>query len=431
MGRYKHYQQLKCYMNNVSVGTLTHRQNNLSFQYDDSWLSSRLARPISLSLPLQSESHKGKQVYAYFENLLPDNVAVRKQIVDRLGANSTHPFDLLRAIGADCIGAISLIDEENPIPSSNRGYQKLNESEIATILRNTISDNSLGMDQDDDFRISLAGAQEKTALTLIDGQWYKPHGKLATTHILKLPIYSNRQFGPDLSDSVENEWFHLELFRNLGFDTATCSIVRFKAMKALSVERFDRRWKDDQLLRLPQEDLCQALGYVSGSKYEEHGGPGIKAIMDLLAQSSQPDIDRKTFMRSQVISWLIAATDAHAKNYSIFLKPNGFHLTPTYDVLSAFPYFGQGEIHAKKIKLAMALLGKNKQYRWNNIMRRHFISTAEKIGFDTQLMDSILDETKSLFPNALEKTIDSVPTGFPAHIIKATKNKALQKLKRI
>ena len=431
MGRKKHSRQLQCYMNDNKVGILTFKQNQLSFQYDKNWLTLLVRRPLSLSLPLQAQAHKGDTVYSYFENLLPDNDSVRKQIVDRLGAYSRHPFDLLRVVGADCIGAIRLIDEDDPVKSSDKDYERLNESEVAELLRQTASGETMGMQADDEFRISLAGAQEKTALTLIDNQWYRPHGKLPTTHILKLPIYTNNQFGPDLTNSVENEWFHLELFRNLGLKTAECSILQFEDIKVLSVERFDRKRHKDTFYRVPQEDLCQALGFVSGSKYEDKGGPGIAPIMELLSNSLTPIVDRETFMKTLVCSWLIAATDAHAKNFSIYLKPDGFQLTPTYDVLSVYPYFGQGSIQSKKIKMAMAMIGKNRHYIWDDIQRRHFISTARHVKFSVDRMVEIIEDIKKNFPDALNKTIESSPYRFPEDIIKMTSKFALKKLKQL
>ncbi len=418
-------------MNDEKVGILTFKQHQLSFQYDENWLNLPIRRPISLSLPLQSQPHKGDSVYSYFENLLPDNDSTRKQIVDRLGAYSSHPFDLLRVVGADCIGAIRLVDEDDPIKSSNKDYERLSDSEVAKILRQTASGETMGMQEDDEFRISLAGAQDKTALTRINNHWYKPHGQLPTTHILKLPIYTNNQFGPNLANSVENEWFHLELFRNLKIKTTECSILQFEDIKVLAVERFDRIRHKDTIYRLPQEDLCQALGFVSGSKYEDQGGPGIAPIMELLSNSLTPLADRETFMKTLVCSWLIAATDAHAKNFSIYLKPEGFHLTPSYDVLSIYPYFGQGSIQPKKIKMAMAMMGKNRHYQWDEIQRRHFISTARQVKFSVDRMEEIIDEVKNLFPDALEKTIQSSPRDFPKDIIDKTSKYSITKLKQL
>ena len=431
MGRKKLSQSLLCLMNDLPVGTLTRSHAQLSFQYAKEWLVSSRARPISLSMPLQEQPHKGEKVHAYFENLLPDNPTIRHKIVDRLGALSTHPYDLLRVIGADCVGALTFLDEENPIHTEQPGTIPLSEFDIERMLKNVASGQMLGMLPDDEFRISLAGAQEKTALVLEKGRWSKPIGAMPTTHILKLPISNNSQFGPDLSDSVENEFFCMRLIQNLGFKVAEVEMIRFGEVKALAVKRFDRVREKNKRLRLPQEDFCQALGVVSGSKYEEHGGPGIAACMNLLANSALPHDDRSTFMRTQLIFWLLAAIDAHAKNYSIFLKPEGFYLAPVYDVLSAIPYFGQGNIHRKKIKMAMALQGKNRHYFWDNILPRHFVETAKRVGFDVGEMEKIIEQTKLSFPVALNKTISELPQSFPRKIVEPIKKYSLLKLDRL
>lgn len=418
-------------MNDELVGILELKQNQMRFQYDENWLHSKRGRPISLSLPLQTQTHKGDKVHAYFENLLPDNTNIRQRIVDRLGAASLHPFELLRIVGADCIGALTFIDEKDPVHSKEPGCEPIDESEIAAILKKAASGQVLGMEADEDFRISLAGAQEKTALTFWNGQWCKPYGTMPTTHILKLPIQSNEQFGPNLGSSVENEWFCLQLLDNMGFDVAKSTIECFEDQKVLAVERFDRCKVQDKLYRLPQEDFCQALGITSGSKYEDHGGPGIHDIMELLANSLEPQLDRESFMRAQVVFWLLAAIDAHAKNYSIFLNKDGFKMTPFYDVLSASPYFGQEKIQSKKIKMAMALNGKNRHYHWEQIQRRHFISTAKLVRFSEQKMNEILGLVIDEFPQAMDKTIMALPEGFPIEVVEPIEKYAKSKIARL
>jgi len=235
----------------------------------------------------------------------------------------------------------------------------------------------LGMQRDEDFRISIAGAQEKTALTYWQEQWYKPIGTTPTTHIFKLPL-------PYLESSVENEWFCLRFLNHLGINVPEVAIKTFVDQKVLILTRFDRKLIDNGIIRLPQEDMCQALGILSGKKYQSDGGPSIKDVMGVLKTSSNSLADQHTFMKTQVVYWLLAAIDGHAKNFSIFLQPRGlFSLTPIYDVISVYPYFGQENIPSKqKIKMAMAVYGEKKlHYKWNEILRRHWLTTAQKIGF--------------------------------------------------
>jgi len=430
-------------MNGVLVGCLSLRSGRLSFKYAQSWLQHPQARPISLSIPLQSEELKNDSVHAYFDNLLPDNEQVRKTIVDFFGAASSKPFDILSVIGVDCVGALSFtevlseIDKNPNLKIKSKDLIEVDDARIADILTRTRSGHVLGMRQEDDFRFSLAGAQDKTALTYWKGKWYKPIGATPTTHILKLPIQNSQQLGLDLSSSVENEWFCLRFMKHLGFDVANASIATFLDQSALVVERFDRKVTHDSIIRLPQEDMCQALGVVSGSKYEEHGGPGIQDIMRLLKTSEEALGDRYLFMKSQVVFWLLAAIDGHAKNFSIFLRAQGYSLTPFYDVMSAYPYFGQVQGRSKlsmqkqKIKMAMGVYGKNKHYKWYGILKRHWLSMAEKVKFPQDEMDRIIEELVEGVPASIEKTLEDLPKGFPRLVSEAIAEGTLNCLQKL
>lgn len=162
-------------------------------------------------------------------------------------------------------------------------------------------------------------------------------------------IIHHESLGLDLSLSADNERFFDE---NLGMAVAACEIGQFEDHKVLVVERFDRRVDENTIYPLPQEGICQALGKVSGSKSEEKGGPGSQQVMDLLSGSRNAFADRLEFLWVQIVFWLLAAIDGHGKNFSIALNQDGYRLTPYYDVLSAYPYFGQGNVRPQKIKLA-------------------------------------------------------------------------------
>ncbi|MBM9515320.1 HipA domain-containing protein, partial [Desulfogranum marinum] len=188
--------------------------------------------------------------------------------------------------------------------------------------------------------------------------------------------------------------------REFGFPVANAELAMFGQKKVLIVERFDRKWSSsgDWLLRLPQEDCCQALGIAPALKYESNGGQGIEFIMTMLLGSQKAIDDREMFFKSQILFWMLAAVDGHGKNFSIFIESGtSFRLTPLYDVLSAFPIFQSRGIETKKAKMAMALQGKNKQYHFSMIQPRHFISTATQVGFSpkmaTQLMLDMAEKT--------------------------------------
>lgn len=401
MGRRKFADTLYCHMNDEFVGTLTSRLNNLSFRYSDSWLNSKLGRAISVSMPLADQEYSGDSLNAYFDNLLPDNPDVRKHMVDRLGAKSTKPFDLLAAIGKDCIGALTFSRDQAPKPVPDVEIIPLNEQQISQLIADSRTGKTLGMQQDNTFRFSIAGAQEKTALTRWKGQWGIPVGRTPTTHILK-PRILTRPGEPDLSSSVENEWFCLRVIQALGFPVASTEIGSFNGEDALIVERFDRKAINNKLYRLPQEDLCQALGVASGSKYEEYGGPGAKEIMGILSTSAASVSDQDTFMSSQLLFWLLAAIDGHAKNFSLSLQRSGYQLTPLYDVLSAHGFEQTGNLHPKKLKMAMAVNGKNRHYNWNTVYPRHWETHAKSVGYHKSRMDMVIANITSRLKTCLD-----------------------------
>lgn len=407
-------------MNGQLIGQLEKTaQNGLTFAYDASWISTPGARPISLSLPLVNQAFSGNVVYNFFDNLLPDNAQIRARIQAKFSIATNQPFDLLASIGKDCVGAIQLIEGNIPLFKKSINSEPLSEKEIATILRG-YQNYPLGMiDKTSKFRISIAGAQEKSAFFLHKNTWRRPLGETPTTHIFKLPIGFIQHQQMDLSDSCENEWLCAQITQAFGLSTAQCEILHFEDVKLLAVERFDRKLSQDKswLMRLPQEDMCQALGISPNLKYEADGGPGIKEIMQLLLGSSHPEEDRDNFFRAQVLFWLLAAIDGHAKNFSVFIEPEGkYRLTPMYDIMSAYPLIAKKQLQKQKIKMAMALKGQNKHYHWHNIQRRHFIETAKNVNYSTEKAEIILDEMLNKVDAVIEKISEKLPKTFPKHI---------------
>lgn len=432
-------QKLIAYMNGELVGTLEKHQNGAhTFQYDKNWLTNAVTRPLSLSLKLQLPVITSDAVINYFDNLLPDSPQVRDRIVARYKASSKQPFDLLKEIGKDSVGAIALLPPDRPYKKEPLSYEVLDDKKLETVLSAYKSDIPLGMlEEEEDFRISVAGAQEKTALLFVDEQWCIPKGNTPTTHIIKLPIGEIQQANAtlDLKDSVENEYLCIELARALGFAVPNVQIIQTDNIKALAVERFDRRWTKDRagLLRLPQEDICQVFGMPSSIKYESQGGPGIAQIMELLMGSSNALEDRYNFMRFQVFQWLIGATDGHAKNFSIYIDKGGsYRLTPFYDILSAYPLLGGKGLNIRKLKLAMGLKAtKGKKYEISKILPRHFLDTAKAVNFNQDTMQEIIDEMKDALPKAMLQVSATLPKGFPEHIVSSIYENTQKIVKKI
>jgi serine/threonine-protein kinase HipA len=418
MARRRKHAPLNVFLNSRFVGRLNREASGaIDFQYDPSWLDWEFAFPVSLSLPLREDRYVGAPVTAVFDNLLPDSDAIRRRVAERVGAAGADAYSLLTAVGRDCVGALQFLpDGEDPDPAGTINGRPVDEDEIAQLLNNLASA-PLGLDENQDFRISIAGAQEKTALLYWQGKWCKPLGTTATTHILK-PQIGRIPNGIDLSDSIENEYLCLKLTHALGIPSAKIDIGDFDGKRALIVERFDRRWtRDSRLLRLPQEDCCQALSVPPTLKYQSEGGPGIRDILDLLKGSDDPEADQTAFLRAAIVFWLLGATDGHAKNFSIFLNPGGrFRMTPLYDVLSAQPSLDAGQIQRKQMKLAMSA-GDKRHYKIDDIMPRHFLQTAEKAGVGASVVQPILDDLGSTIPGAVERVVQSLPSEFPEQLV--------------
>lgn len=406
---------LNVFLNGRLVGVLRRESTGaIDFQYAREWLDWHGTFPVSLSLPLREDRYFGAPVINVFDNLLPDNDAIRKRVAERVGAGGTDAYSMLAVIGHDCVGALQFLPDgiDPGSPGSTVG-KPLSDADVAEIIQN-LAAAPLGLGEDKDFRISIAGAQEKTALLRKDGQWFKPVGTTATTHILK-PQIGRLPNGIDLSNSVENEYLCLKLLEAFGIPAAKAEIADFGERRTLIIERFDRLWaRDGRLLRLPQEDCCQALSVPPTRKYQSEGGPGLHSIIDLLKGSDAPDENIMTFMRANLIFWLIGATDGHAKNFSVFLTPGGrYRLTPLYDVLTAQPSLDAGEIPRKKFKLAMSI-GKNRHHAIHDIMPRHFMQTADVAGIGKPAMKALFEDLADNANNMMAAVAASLPKGFPA-----------------
>lgn len=434
MGRRSHAQTLYLWMNEAFVGTWTLRPAvGDVLQYDSSWVNAEHGRPLSLSLPFKpgNEPHRGMLVRNYFENLLPDSRDIRDRVARRFRLASTDAFTLLTEVGRDCVGALQIVPDTNPPEDVRRlRADPMNESEVANMLRRLVTPGQFGnqyADEFEEFRLSIAGAQEKTALLWFDGQWCRPLGSTSTTHILKLPLGLVGNLNFDMSTSIENEWLCLEIMRAYGLPVPLAHPLQFEDVKVLGVERFDRAWTQSGqaerwIMRLPQEDMCQATGTPPGLKYESDGGPGVKAIMKLLATSREPERDRRNFFQAQVINWMLGATDGHAKNFSIFVRAGGsFELTPFYDVLSAYPVMGKrpNMFSPYKAKLAMAVRSKNPHWVMRDVRRRHWLHVGRQfgiVGLDGQPVDAILDDLANRAPDVVHAVSAKLPENFPRSV---------------
>ncbi|MGA3092846.1 MAG: type II toxin-antitoxin system HipA family toxin [Terriglobales bacterium] len=417
MPRRATHDRLNVFLNSRLVGLLRRQPSGaISFEYDRSWREWESALPVSLSLPLREQAYLGAAVVAVFENLLPDNDALRRQIAARAHAEGTDAYSLLGAIGHDCVGALQFLPQDlQPTPAGVIDAVPVSERDITTILDN-LATAPLGITEDQSFRISIAGAQEKTALLYWKDRWCKPCGTTPTTHIFK-PSIGRLSNGVDLTSSVENEYLCLKILDALGLAAAKAEIETFGDRRVLIVERFDRLWtRNQRLLRLPQEDSCQALSVPPTLKYQSDGGPGITDILKMLRGSDEALSDQRTFLKANIAFWLIGATDGHAKNFSIFLSPGGrFRLTPLYDVIAAQPSVDSRQILWRQFRLAMAF-GTKPHYQIRQIAPRHFFQTADQAGVGREVMESVVHELLDGGTAAVESVVSKLPKNFPQQI---------------
>lgn len=424
--------------NNRLVGYLEKAASGaISFRYDESWLAWEHALPISLSLGLREDPYSGAPVVAVFDNLLPDTDALRRRVAEKTGAAGTDPYSLLAAIGHDCVGALQFIADDVAydvtISSTDAGNitgEPVDDEAIERLLKG-LAQTPLGLSRDDPFRISVAGAQEKTALLRHGDRWIKPHGTTPTTHIFKTQI-GELPNGINLSNSIENEFYCLKLAAAFGLPVNNAEIRTFGSTSALVIERFDRRWtKSGRLLRLPQEDCCQALSIPPSRKYQSDGGPSLTDILTLLRGCDEPATDQAIVLKAQILFWLIGATDGHAKNISIFIGPGGsYRLTPLYDVLTAEPSLEVGQIERRQMKLALSL-GTNNHYRIDEITGRHILQTGDAAGLPKSLVLSAIAEMADRTAAALDEAERGLPDSFPQQIPDTVRQAATTRLRAL
>ncbi len=393
--------RLVALLNGKMVGHVYQMGNGrLAFVYDEEWRTSDLAYPLSLSMPLLAREHSDRAIRAYLWGLLPDNPDVLAWWARRYGVSRYRIVDLLAYVGEDCAGAIQfsvpecaveLIGAATPAAESSLVLW-LDETQLELRLRDLRLNPAAGRSANDTGQFSLAGAQPKTALYQNRaGDWGVPSGRMPTNRILKPPT-----LGYD--DLAYNEHFCALLARELGMPAATTHVQHFGDEVAIVVERYDREEIGGTLSRVHQEDLCQALGVLPTKKYEADGGPTVPAIYQLLQESStNPGEDCQRFFDAIALNWLLAATDGHAKNYSI-LHASGpqLRLAPLYDIITILPY---PQLRHDANMLAMSIGGER---QISTIAATHWIRLARPLGMDPEHAVNRVRELGLRIPTAVD-----------------------------
>jgi serine/threonine-protein kinase HipA len=363
-------------------------RGRLTFVYDDAWRQAADAYPLSLSMPLAAKEHGRAVIEAFLWGLLPDNDRVLARWAAKFQVSARNVFALISHVGEDCAGAVQFVTPErlDAICSGKEDHVEwLDEADIAKRLQALREDHAAWRLPRDTGQFSLAGAQPKTALLSQNDRWGIPSGRIPTTHILKPPT-------GHFDGHSENEHVCLMLARNLGLPAAESKVMRFGQEIAVVIERYDRQHKGNDIIRVHQEDVCQALGIMPTKKYQNEGGPSPANIIELLrTYSTHRADDLDTFIAALGFNWLIAGTDAHAKNLSLLLSGPSVRLAPLYDVASILPY---DEFDMRKIKLAMKIGG---EYKLSQIGLRQWQKFAREARVDAgALIERLIDMAKQL-----------------------------------
>ncbi|MCO8273442.1 type II toxin-antitoxin system HipA family toxin [Actinoplanes sp. TRM 88003] len=368
----------------------------LSLRYEADYRDAVSTLPISLSLPLSADSYSGSVVRAYCQGLLPDNENVLERWGREFQVSAGNPLALLSYVGEDCAGAVQFVagDRVAAMIAREGSVAELTEDQIARRLRNLRLDPSAwhpaGTGQ-----FSLAGAQAKTALHLDHktGRWGDPSGAIPTTHILKPAIVG-------FDDHDLNEHLCLRAAHLMGLRAAGSSVQSFGEERAVVVERYDRLpGGRGRVARIHQEDMCQALGLPPTAKYQSEGGPSPEKIIELIRAAVRPaavaELEVGRFVDALALNWLIAGTDAHAKNYSLMLLPGQVRLAPLYDVASSLPY---DDMYLPRLRLAMKI---GSEYRVAAISGRHWRAFAEVNRLDPERLIERIADLATRLPGAL------------------------------
>ncbi len=397
---------LAVYLQGQAVGRLRQEDSGrLTFAYRDAWLDQPEAGPLSLSLPLQAEPFDDRVARPFFAGLLPDDFA-RERLARYLGVSRHNDFALLSEVGGECAGAVAFYPPEaQPPPPGVGDLEPLDEAALAALLRDLPRRPLLAGGE---LRLSLAGAQDKMALVRQGESFLLPRGDLPTTHILKPAI---EQF----AETVPNEGFCMRLAARLGLRVPAVEVATAEGVPFLVIERYDRvAAEDGTVLRVHQEDFCQALAIPPERKYQSEGGPSLAQSFDLLTACVQPVLDRLELLRRVLFNYFVGNADSHGKNFALLHGARGIHLAPAYDLLCTTVYSDHTDRMAMKI---------GRKDRFSDVLPRHWdrfardaglappavrrdlLAMAERLPAEARLL---ADELRSMSSTSAVSTIEQI-----------------------
>lgn len=389
-------------MNNIMDIYLHHKltgelsidpQGDISFVYDGDYLENTNNPPLSHSLPIQPAPFSKKQCRPFFSGLLPE-AHMRTAIARQLGISEKNDYALLAAIGGECAGAVMILPKNTSPKQLKPDYRIIKKQDLLSILQ-TMHQRPM-IAGEDGIRLSLAGAQDKLPVAIIEGEFTIPMNGAPSTHIIK-PV--NRDF-PTL---IENECFCINLAKKIGINAVDAAIHYADSTPYLLVTRYDRIETKQGIQRLHQEDFCQAMGIIPEMKYQREGGPSISACFNLIREvSSLPVLDLKQLIQGALFNIIIGNNDAHGKNFSLLYNAANTRLAPLYDLISTVYYPNLANKMAMKI---------GSKYDYESLFSRHLTKMAQEASLSGTL---VIQETVNLI-NKIQETIPDSP--FSAIII--------------
>ncbi len=385
---------LNVFLNDKHIGILEKDgYGGLNFQYCDN-----ADRILSLSLPIQKEPFENKQCIGFFNGLLPESEYTRIAIGKKYGINPENDFSILQAIGYDCAGAVSFFDSSDERTPSKYlqetyeiDYTPLSENELEKFI-NELPQKPLATGAED-MRLSLAGAQDKTSVIVVDGQIGIPKSNVPTSHIIKPAING-------FNETIENEFICIKSAEKLGIKVPDVKIGYANKTKYFLIQRYDREVIDNKIKRIHQEDFCQASNIPSAYKYQAEGGVDFKRCFEILRATSQPAVAINQFIQLMIFNYLIGNNDAHGKNFSILYYDNGeIKFAPAYDILCSQVYPELSNKMAMKI---------GRHYEHSSVLLRHFRKLAEENNISFTQLEKVIKNQCEILPSI----VDGVINGF-------------------
>lgn len=402
------------------------RGGALSFAYDPAWLDRHDAFPLSTSMPLGPAIYRQKQIATYLWNLLPENPQVLEAWATEHKISPANPFALISSVGEDAPGAAQFIPEDRAqdyLGDPKGAIEWISVDEVSKRIAILKRDQSAIRLNQDIGRMSLAGAQAKTAYYWDGDRWGVPSGRAPTTHILKPQI-------PNFEGIVENEHLCLNIAARAGLRAAASRVLELTE-PVIVVTRYDRLASKDGSFprRVHQEDFCQALTYMPARKYQEsrEPGPGIKDCVKLLrAVSQDPEEDVNVFIKTNMLNWYVGGVDAHAKNFSILIAADGNRLSPLYDVSSQLLYGEQ--LKQNRNKLAMKI---GDHYEIERVTFKDWESMAKACDLNVdQVREWLLELGAALPQHVSDASSEAIAQGLVAKLIEPLRDALIEHIQQ-